>query len=605
MQALIVAAILSLLTCTSIAWAQGPSDVRLIVDVSGSMKNNDPNRLSASGLELMVTLLPSGGRSGLWTFGSDVANPLPASTVDNQWRQRALAQKPALIDYQQFTVIEQAIEEVAMASPASGTRHLVLLTDGVIDVPAAGGNKQARDAASRQRLLTELTPRLADQGVIIHSIAFSSQVDLSLLESMAQNTGGLAAVAETPEALLRAFLDVLASIFPTNQVPLNNQQFRIDERVDSFSALLFHEPDAPPLTLISPEGERYSAKDHPEAIHWQTQERFDVINVPEPAAGEWRIEGELGEESRINIESALRLRTDELPATLFLGFETPLVAWLDEQGERYVPESPQALKLHAELHDPQGSLQQSVRLEFDGEYYRGELAAPRSTGNARLSITAETPGFTRQRHQPVNILSPISGEVDEVQRQVRLAAEHPLLDSGNTRIEAYLQGEALAVEATGERRWRIELPDIDSDLSLPLHLTAFITLDGETRELELPALRLNADARTGLNSVRLERQGVQSESLQEKVPANLEQEATLEDSWSDSLSRIVNTLPQRARTLWNDAQPRLQRFAAEHRDNPLAWGLLLATAALLLILLLAWRRSARRRHSARREEPNV
>lgn len=604
MQALIVAALLSLLTWTSVAWAQENSDVRLIVDVSGSMKHNDPNQLSASGLELMVTLLPSGVRSGLWTFGSEVANPLPASLVDNQWRRRALAQKPALTDYQQYTDIEQAIEETAMASPASGTRHLILLTDGVIDVPAGGGNKQARDAASRQRLLTKVTPRLAERGVIIHTIAFSSQVDLSLLESMARNTGGLTAVAETPEALLRAFLDVLANIFPANQVPLDDQRFRIDERIDAFSALLFHGPDAPPLTLISPEGKRYTAKNHPGTIHWQTQDRFDVINVPEPATGEWRIEGELGEESRINIESSLVLRTGELPTTLYLGFETPLAAWLDERGERYEPESPQALKLRAVLRDADGTIQQTVRLQLDGERYRGELAAPRNTGNAWLSISAETAQFIRQYHQPVNILSPISGEVDEGKRQVRLTAEHPRLDSGNTRIEAYLQGETLSVEPTDERHWRIELPVIDSDVSLPLHLTAIITLDGERRELELPALRLNADARTGLGSVRLEHQGLRGESLGNEALVNAGQDSTSADGWSDSLSRIVNTLPQRVQALWSDARPRLQRFVAEHRSDPLAWGLI-AAIALLLILLLAWRRSTQRRRSLQREEPNV
>ncbi|MEA3260660.1 MAG: vWA domain-containing protein, partial [Pseudomonadota bacterium] len=113
----LIAAALTLLLCGTLEAAESaPPDVRMLFDVSGSMKRNDPNRLSDSALELMVTLLPEGARGGLWTFGSRVANPLPSATIDADWRQRALALKPALSDYQQYTDIEQAVRETASAA---------------------------------------------------------------------------------------------------------------------------------------------------------------------------------------------------------------------------------------------------------------------------------------------------------------------------------------------------------------------------------------------------------------------------------------------------------------------------------------------------------
>lgn len=609
MRVLIAAILLSLLTWSLQAGAQDTPanrpDVRMVIDVSGSMKLNDPNRLSGSALEMMVALLPSGARSGLWTFGSEVANPLPTSTVDDAWRRRALALKPALFEYQQFTDIEQAVRAAATAAPASGERHLVLLTDGVVDVPAPGAD---RDAASRQRLLEELAPSLAESGVVIHTIAFSPQVDLTLLEQMAQITGGLAAVAETPEALMRAFLDVFDRIFPRDQVPLEEGRFRIDERVDTFSALLIHDSGAAPLTLIGPGGERYTAEDHPDTIRWEHQPHFDLITVPDPGVGEWRVEGEIGDESRVNIDSPLSLRTGELPTTLYQGFETPIEAWLEERGTPLsAAETPEDLQLRAELRDiDNGDVSESVALVPDGSEegvrYRGQLPAPDATGNARLAVIAESDEFVRQRRQAVNILAPISAEADEEAGQASLHAEHPRLNVDNTRIEALLQGETLPVEPVDERRWRVSLPDLDERLSVPLALTATITLDGETRTLELPPLILNAEADTGLGRASLDRQALAGEVMAGGQPPEepMVIPPTLLDRLGTTIGRALSELPGEAKALWGEIAPELR----EHRDDPLAWGLL-AIALTLLILLIGWRRHVAHRRRLRREEPHV
>ncbi|HET8790580.1 MAG TPA: VWA domain-containing protein, partial [Modicisalibacter sp.] len=609
MRLLIAATLLSLLAWTTQGWAQEPSkdrpDVRLVIDVSGSMKYNDPNRLSASALELMVSLLPSGARSGLWTFGSDVANPLPTSIVDDDWRRRALALKPALFEYQQFTDIEQAVRQAASAPPVSSERHLVLLTDGVVDVPATTGSKRAQDAASRQRLLDELAPMLADEGVVIHTIAFSPQVDLALLENMARTTGGLAAVAETPEALMRAFLDVFDRIFPRDQVPLEENRFRVDDRIDSFSSLLFHAPDAPPLVLIGPDGERYTAENHPDDIRWEHQPLFDLITVPDPSVGEWRVEGKIGDESRVNIDSPLSLRTDELPTALYRGFETPIAAWLEARGlPLTASEIPQDLQMRAELRDiGNGDVGESVALLPDdsGEQirYRGLLPAPEVTGNARLAVIAESDEFVRQRRQAVNVLPAISALADEVAGLVSLHAEHPRLNADNTRIEASLQGEQLAVEALDEHNWQINLPELDDELSVPLALTATITLDGETRTLELPTLQLNADADTGLGSASLDRQGLDAQALASEKPAPDEPMVippTLLDKLGSSIGRALVALPSEAKALWAEVSPELR----EHRDDPLAWVLIVA-AVVIVFMLIVWRRHAAHRRRLRRE----
>lgn len=580
------------------------ADVRVVIDVSGSMRSNDPDQLAASALELLVALLPRDIHGGIWTFGESVDNPLPVAPVDAEWRQQALALRPALVDYQLFTDIEAAVRD-ASGDDGNGTRHLILLTDGMIDLPAAGQDKAARDEASRRRLSDELTPQLAEEGVVVHAVAFSPDADLALVEQLGQRSGGLAALAESPDELLRAFLDIFDRIFPGDRVPLEEGRFNIDDQVESFSALLFHDPDSPPLTLIGPDGQRYSRDDHPDDVRWQSEPRFDLITVPAPAEGEWRVEGPISLDSRISVASTLTLRSAELPATLYQGFEVPIEAWLDLDGEVLPsPAWPDDLRLRAELQDLEGNVQSATRLAADDQRFQGVLPAPALTGNARLIIDAHSVRFQRQRVQAVNVLPAIAAEVDEAVSQVSLRAEHPRLSIDNTQIRAELQGETLEVEALDERQWQIALPALPDDTRLPLLLSATVTLDDQRLELSLPRLVLNPQARIGVDAALRDGAGLEAEALE--ASAAEEPESLPEPDLAERLVSAINQLPRQAQALWRDTLPRLERAGDElglDAEQSLRWGAGLAAALIALLVLGGWSRS--RRRPARREDPHV
>lgn len=576
-------------------------DVRVIIDVSGSMKENDPDQLSSSALELLVSLLPGGVTAGVWTFGERVENPLPLGEVNAAWRERALALPPELVNYQQFTDIESAIREAA-APQADGWRHLVLLTDGMIDLPPSRGAKPAIDIASRDVLVDELARSLADQGVAVHGIAFSDQADLSLVERLSQITGGLSSTAENPESLLGAFLNIVERIFPDDQVPLEHGRFVIDPGVESFSALLFHEPDGEPIRLIAPDGSIYLADDRPEGIRWQVEPRFDVIRVPDPATGEWRLEGDLGEDSRVSVISSLTLRTRHLPTTLYLGFPVPVEAWVEERGEP-LAEGLDNLSISVELSDTQGDIQASLQLTEDNGRFVGELPAPALVGNARLVIRAQGEGFHRQRLQAVNVLPAIGALHDADAGYVVLAAEHPYLDISNTELWGELAGEVIQAEAISTRRWHLPLPELDASVSQPLMLNARIKRDAETREVRLPRLILNPDAFTQLGQADIAGPTLVGERLQD-VPEQEDASPSLEMEAADRFVAMVNAIPRRAMELWEEGFPSLARLAQTYGRDPLVW----AVGAFGLLLVVLWlfiRRLRRPRPITHREEPHV
>ncbi|MCK2183582.1 vWA domain-containing protein [Halomonas getboli] len=577
------------------AWAEEKSaDVRAVVDVSGSMKAHDPDRLAESAMGLLVSLLPESASAGVWTFGERVDNPLPLGRVEADWRQRALSLPPSSRD-QQYTDIETALRR-AIDAEANGRQQLILMTDGVIDLPPARGNKPAVDRASRERIVDELAPELADRGATVHAIAFSDEADLALVERLAQRTGGLAARVDSPEGLMGAFLDIFERIFPADRLPLDDDGgFTVDEGVDRLSALVFHDPEAEPLTLVGPDGTRYRADSAPDGANWQVEPRFDLIRVPDPEAGQWRLEGPVGEGSRISISGPWQLHTATLPATLYRGFPVPVEAWLVAQSEeRPLPGN---LTLEVSLEDADGEVQSSVTLDADDQgRFRGELPAPALTGNAQLVVRASGDGFTRQRRQAVNVLPAIGALHDPAEGRVVLAAEHPRLNRDNTEIGGELGGETLEAEPVGETRWTLALPELDPDLRQPLTLTARVTLDGETRELRLPRLMLNPDARVGIAGA-----GAGPTLAAERFADADEAAATeAEPSLADRFVEGVNAVPAKLRLVWQEGWPGLVERARGWTDSPMFWILLMLVIGLTLLRLL-WRHTSRSRSHERRD----
>ncbi|MGM0982460.1 MAG: vWA domain-containing protein [Pseudomonadota bacterium] len=577
-------------------------DVRVVVDVSGSMKENDPERLALSALDMLVALLPNGATAGVWTFGATVDNPLPLGEVDAAWRERALDLPPALQDYQQYTDIEVALREAARAE-ANGWRHLVLLTDGMIDLPPARGGKPEIDDASRVRLVDELAAELADQGVAIHAVAFSDQADLALVERLAQSTGGLAALAENPESLLGAFLDIIERIFPADQVPLEAGRFVIDDEVETFSALVFHEPGDGPLTLVAPDGTRYRADEAPDAIRWRVEPRFDLIRVPDPQVGEWHLVGPVGEGSRINVASPLHLRTAELPATLYLGFEVPLEAWV-ERDDDPLGQGDEEITLSVSLQDTEGTVQSRVALQAEEGRFRGRLPAPALTGNAHLVIRAEGEAFQRQRVQAVNVLPAIGAAYRPGDKRVVLTAEHPRLNRENTEIHGELQGERLEARAVGASRWHLDLPERDEAVSRPVLLNATIELDGETRELSLPRLMLNPGGRVGIDLADVGGPSLGTERLDDG--GREDTSLSPSETSADRFVAWVNHLAEKAHALWQASVPGLQRLWEVHGRDPRLWVAVVALAMMVVFwLVVSLIRRRRVRRPVHREEPHV
>ena len=104
----------------------GNADVRIVVDISGSMKETDPQNLRRPAVRLLARTLPEGASAGLWTFGQYVNMLVPYGVVDQSWRDTAIERSEQINSVALHTNLGLAMEKAANDWAAAAP-----VTDGV------------------------------------------------------------------------------------------------------------------------------------------------------------------------------------------------------------------------------------------------------------------------------------------------------------------------------------------------------------------------------------------------------------------------------------------------------------------------------------------
>ena len=218
----------------------GTNDVRILIDISGSMKQNDPANLRRPALNLLISLLPEDMQSGVWTFGQWVNMLIPHGPVNKLWKNNAKESVQKINSAGLYTNIEDAIRRSTWdwrktETTVNSKRSLILLTDGLVDI----STDEKQNQSSRKRILQEFLPALQKAGVTIHAIALSNDSDKNLLEQLTTATGGRFEVIETTKGLERLFLHLFENVAPTDTLPLTENQVKVDSSIKEMTFLMF------------------------------------------------------------------------------------------------------------------------------------------------------------------------------------------------------------------------------------------------------------------------------------------------------------------------------------------------------------------------------
>ncbi len=466
------------------------NDVRILIDVSGSMKKNDPKNLRSPALKMLVGLLPKGTNAGVWTFAKYVNQLVPHQKINDQWREKAAEKSNKIHSSGLFTDIEQVLDKATanqqQADPTK-QRSVILLSDGLVDIsPKAAPNTQ-----SRMNILNKLVPRLKQANVAVHTIALAESSDHVLLRDISLATDGWYEQVNDAEQLQRVFLHLFEKVANPDSVPLKQNRFQIDESVSEMTVLVFRKDNSKATELIAPDKTIINLQATSENIRWRhNEDNFDLVTITRPEAGSWSIDANIDPDNRVMVVTDLKLKTSDLPNNILIGETLDFDVSLTEKNEvvtrlDFLSLVDMGLTHENELTD---AVEENINpLKKEG-IYRTVVGRTFQAGRNDIVTTANSGTFERQRRQSINVVEmPFTIDVTQLMEEpVRthrliLKPDTSLINNDTMSVSAMLTADdgnewPYEVIKTTDDNWQLTIAELQ-----PLKLyTVNMQFKGET-----------------------------------------------------------------------------------------------------------------------------
>lgn len=453
-------------------------DVRLVVDVSGSMAKADPDGMLAPALQLFLELLPDASQAGVWTFAQQVNALVPHAPVTPMWRTQAQIKTQSLPTVGLRTALGAAIDQAAWdwQQPSSRVRHLILLTDGEVDL----ADSSAVNQAARRILLRERLPVLAAAGFRIHTLALSERGDVAFLQEAARLSSGHFLAPDSPETLPEELVQLFAAVGPADRIPLAvagrsvnpaaeatspTRSFQVEPGLDELTLFMSKQPEQV-LALEAPDGSRFDRSRIPPASRWHVSERYELLTLSDPAVGRWHL---TAGEAEVFSYGSLQLRLLDRPRRIAPGSALSL-GFVLESGDLTVPLAPEFLDLvrfSATVEAAEGRPKATVIADPQGPM-QVLLDGLRGVEQATLVLTASGPTFARELRVEFELAHPLRielqpGRTAQTPASLWVTLNQPGLEPGSARVAAGLRSSPgpqrwypLAAQPAG--MWRAQIP---------------------------------------------------------------------------------------------------------------------------------------------------
>jgi uncharacterized protein (TIGR03503 family) len=450
------------------------TDLRVLIDVSGSMKHNDPHNLRAPALRLLVGLVPEGSRAGVWTFGRFVNMPVKLGRVNQTWKQMARYEAGKIHSNGLFTNIEEAIHRATFdwnKGDPKHRRHLILLTDGMVDI----SKNALQNTASRQRIVKTLLPKLIAAHAKVHTIALSDNADHALLKTLSVATDGWYEQVDSADSLHRVFLRLFEKTAPVDTLPLKNNRFTVDNSITDMTVLAFHSAKAKATRLVTPSKQEWTQAQHPNAVQWNNEQSYDLITVNKPQQGGWQLHSAIDDDNRVMVMTNLRLNVDDLPNNVLPADRLTVAARLMQDGKTITEKTFLELvtfKLTQQIIGQQPALQilgDDGRVpdsrEGDGTY-SANLRNPSLKGDMDISVIAQGATFQREFRHTIKVYeSP--AEITITYNQATKLHEIRVIP-----YQGLLQPDTIKILFTDDKGRQSEIPQVNKELwkiNIPSH----------------------------------------------------------------------------------------------------------------------------------------
>lgn len=243
---------------TPLSRAQAVVDTRidavLVIDNSGSMRDNDPRNLRRSAARLFAHLLAPGDQLGVVSMGDRDSTRalLSLSQVDRltqwSWDQQGRFDPPDdLSNWTYFgAALDLASDVLENAARRNPQRAVILLTDGLPTYHEA-------DRAEQEQRVRDAVARLQAQNVKVFAIALGPGADAALLQrELADPTGGRVWQVAAATQLIDVYTEILALLQDGRYI----DRYTIVSNVETFLANVHPRQQIRQINFIFPAGDQ-------------------------------------------------------------------------------------------------------------------------------------------------------------------------------------------------------------------------------------------------------------------------------------------------------------------------------------------------------------
>ncbi|MEZ5560211.1 MAG: vWA domain-containing protein [Pseudomonadales bacterium] len=454
--------------------ASAAPDVRVVLEVSARMGQADPANARGKALGMLLQMLPEDGRAGVWTFGKYVNMLVKYGASDALWKTQAALKTAAVADVGLRADLLAALEAATWdrADP-DGERHVLLLSDGRIDVD----DDAAVDAARADELLTRLLPELIAAHIRVHTLALTAEADVPFLQQLAQATGGYFARITAETELNGYFLRVFDRVAPGTRLPADAVGgFLVDPGIQELTILRSGARLPDPVSLLDPQGREYTRTTPRSQIRWHVDDGYELISVSQPVPGRWRFRGVDPGRLRVHAFGDLDAQLVDLPGSVFPGALQSYRLQLTSAGEPVTDaQFLDLLRVSASLSGPRGET--PVLAEREGAGWQVHLLDLDEAGEYLVKVQIEGKTFRRELATPFSVRNPLSMEIrpDTSGAVFWIELNAPDVDQRTVQVAARLKHPPGAARVVPVQRlpgglWKLVAEDARGLLEASLHI---------------------------------------------------------------------------------------------------------------------------------------
>lgn len=504
-------------------------DIRVVIDMSGSMKKNDPLNHRTKAVQLFSQVLPGGVQSGIWTFASEVNMLIKHGKVNKAWKKSAFDKAKKIHSYGLFTNIEKALKKSTddwYKKEPGKEKHLILLTDGYIDI----SKNIDKNIQSRKQVINELLPLFKKNNIHIHSIALSDQADHKLLKLLASKTNGSYVVIKKASDLDRYFFKLFQSTAKPDTIPFKGNRFKIDKSISDMTVVLFNADN--PTRILTPEKKYWSNEKHPKNVKWVKSDNYEIVTVSNPQEGAWYVDAPVDPDNKIMIVTNLRLHVNKMPSILLPDNSVSISAYMTEDGKIITKENfIKILKVRSSIRQINALTKDSLKMIYDGKgRFNSNFDTSKYKQQNILSVTVKGPTFIREyQHEFTIVTDPVLLESILNGKNIIIKAyvDDRVIDNKNIHLQI-LDHEKDYLFTAHDKFWQAKLPASFSGQPIKITVSAKLHNDksfSQTIEINLPKI-INKKAiekkPDPVKSKKITHEKEKKETHGEKIPTETE-----------------------------------------------------------------------------------